>query len=107
METSPRHVPCLERISSYWRTSSRFIIQHVRRTEAPNFEPAQCFQHATSHQRNSSETGRTAPGKTRKLLNNMNYRESAPNRCRTHNPKLRLWPDSESVYELRTSAGFS
>ena len=26
-----------------------------------------------------------APGKTRKLLNNMSYRKSAPNCCRTHN----------------------
>ena len=29
-----------------------------------------------------------ASGKTRKLLNNMNCGESAPNRCRTHNPKV-------------------
>jgi len=29
-----------------------------------------------------------APGKTHKLLNNMNCREFAPRRCRTHNPKV-------------------
>jgi hypothetical protein len=38
------------------------------RFEAPNFEPAQCYQHATSHQRNSSETGRTNTGQNAQAL---------------------------------------
>jgi hypothetical protein len=43
-------------------------VEQVRRFEAPKFEPAQCYQLATSHQRNSSETGRTSTGQNAQAL---------------------------------------
>ena len=52
--------------SSQW--GSNDTADPVRRFEAPNFEPAQCYQHATSHQRYSSETSRTSTGQNAQAL---------------------------------------
>jgi hypothetical protein len=50
------------------RSGASTTVAERRRFEAPNFEPAQCYQHATSQQRNSSATGRTSTGQNAQAL---------------------------------------